>query len=118
MNQNKDQKIMNKYITETVKKFVDKTVFNDGRIILFSKDIVFQIINYCKEHNIKILELEGFYIYDINSAQPTIQPDMEYDIVFHNETIENSYKKSIEFLKTVKENLFFEVKTDEPLIEY
>lgn len=106
-----------KLMTSIEKKYLDKASHISKSIILFSKNVILEIIEECHKENKKILGIDGFYIWNIVSDKTIIgiQPDLEYSTDYTGSLIKEAYEKSIEFIKSIHdERLFFQIVIDSP----
>jgi len=85
-----------------------------GELLLLPSEVAIELVHRCKEENLKILGIDGFFIND-----DITQPLMEHSIDLTNESIEkrltlfDSYKIAEIFLnKRIDSTLFFEIIID------
>lgn len=84
--------------------FKDQAVIRGG-IFLFSKENAFQFIEECRNRDIAILGVDGFFITDV-----TTQPSMENSVDFsRGQFYGNIYDEAVQFIEGRGNNLYFEI---------
>ena len=96
-----------KKLNNVEKKFLQRGLVQPtGWFILSRKDSL-EFLGACKEENIKILGIDGFFL-----LSDGIQPSMDNSVDFSSDYIlktDDIYTDAIEFLKNKDEKLFFEI---------
>ena len=87
--------------------FKEKAIIRNNMMLL-SKENALAFIQACKGHNITILGIDGFYLYD-----DKIQPSMENSVDFTSSNYKlkgkDIFADSNDFLISKDTNLFFEI---------
>lgn len=97
-------------MNEITRKFKSKVIVR-GDMSLFTKGNAISFIQACKENNIGILGIDGFYLFG-DKIQPSMDNSEDfsgYDYVSKTESI---YTDAINFLNDRDEQLVFEIVTD------
>lgn len=89
------------------KQFMDKAT-KRGQMLLFSKDDAIAFIQACKEQDIEILGLDGYYVF-----AAAIHPSPENSVDFSTDSYAmkhaNVYEEATAYVKGRNEKLLFEV---------
>lgn len=94
-------------MNQVEKQFMDKAT-RRGQMLLFSKDDAVAFIQACKEHNIEILGLDGYYVF-----AAAVHPSPENSIDFSSDSYvmkqDDIYEEAVAYVKGRNEKLLFEV---------
>jgi hypothetical protein len=74
-------------------------------MIFFTKANALQVIQECKEKNITILGIDGFYLYN-DKIQPSMEHSIDFRSISYNSKGRSTYDNAIKFLNSKDENLF------------
>ncbi|MEK7528605.1 MAG: hypothetical protein AAB592_02480 [Patescibacteria group bacterium] len=97
---------MNK-VEESFKNRAFRTRGGEG-LYLYSKSDALQFIEACKKENVKILGLDGFFLFG-EKVQPSIENSVDYSSIIHTHQPKDIYSAALKFLETKDEKLFFEI---------
>lgn len=90
------------------KEFLNRAAYYSASMVLFSKDVVLEMIEYCRKENIKILGLDPFYIWNIvytDKIVVGVQPNYAYDI--DTQYSDNVYDCCISEINSINDNRFY-----------
>lgn len=97
------------------KQFWDKGLVQpSGLWAIFPKSVALEFVKECKNESIKILGIDGFFLYDDGA----IQPSQEHSIDFTREPYStlndfNVWEATLNFLNMQSDELFFEIVCEE-----
>lgn len=84
--------------------FLEKCL-NRGGILLYSKQDALDFVRACKNHEIGLLGVDGFFI-----SETTTQPSMEDSVDYSSGlSMDNIYEKAIAFIEGKRDDLYFEI---------
>jgi hypothetical protein len=78
---------------------------NRGGVLLFSKKDTLDFIKQCKNCEINILGIDGFFISEV-ATQPSLEDSIDYSTTFSNACI---YENALKFVEERDDNLYFEI---------
>jgi len=87
--------------------FLDRSLNKSG-IIVYSKKDALDFVAECRRQNIRLLGIDGFFIWDIY-----MQPSQEDSVSYSYMDPDTVYGRAIEFLDSRADGLYFEIVCDE-----
>lgn|SRR5690554_5308178 len=90
-------------------KFQLRAAIDRGTYFLFIKDDAIDFIKECREENIEILGIDGFYKIDKETIQSSIENSIDFSSPSYTLKTDSIYNDAIKFLKEREEILFFEI---------
>ncbi|OMP76220.1 MULTISPECIES: hypothetical protein [unclassified Chitinophaga] len=93
-----------------VEIFFQEKAIKRGGVVLYSKQDTLDFIKKCKDCDIGILGIDGFYIKETN-IQPSLDNSIDYSADLSNNSIYD-YDNALEFVSKRDDNLFFEIVCD------
>ncbi|MEZ4912398.1 MAG: hypothetical protein R2774_16230 [Saprospiraceae bacterium] len=78
---------------------------NRGGVLLFSKKDALDFIKQCKNCDITILGIDGFFISEM-ATQPSLEDSIDYSTTFPSTCV---YKNALKFVEERDDNLYFEI---------
>jgi hypothetical protein len=87
--------------------FKDRAILKGGMMFL-PRDVAIQFVHECKNLGLKILGIDGFYLFG-DAVQPSLDHSIDFSII--NET--TNYDKAEQFIMIGPDNVFFEITTDD-----
>jgi hypothetical protein len=87
--------------------FKEKAIIRNG-MMLFSKENSLDFVKACESHNIKVLGIDGFYLYD-DKIQPSMENSVDFTSAYYKIKGKNIFADAQEFLISKDTNLFFEI---------
>ena len=79
-----------------------------NEIVLYSKNDTLLFIEACENNNIKILGIDGFYLFD-EKIQPSSENSIDFSSAYYILQSNSLYTDAIEFLRLKDDTLFFEI---------
>ena len=96
--------LLNHNKMDTLEKMLKDKSINRNGILLFSKKNSIEFIKKCRDLNISILGIDGFFLTDT-----TIEPSMMNSIDLSKHKQCNSHELALNFFNDKSDNLFFEI---------
>jgi hypothetical protein len=87
--------------------FKEKAIIRNN-MMLFSKENAMAFIKACEGHNIKILGIDGFYLYN-DKIQPSMEDSVDFTSSNYKLKGNDIFTDANEFLISKGTNLFFEI---------
>jgi hypothetical protein len=87
--------------------FKEKAIVRND-MMLFSKVNALAFIQACESHNITILGIDGFYLYD-DKIQPSMENSVDFTSAHYKPKEKDIFTDAKEFLVSKENNLLFEI---------
>ncbi len=87
--------------------FKEKAIVK-GNLLLFSKENAKSFIEACREDNIGILGIDGFYLKG-DAIQPSSKDSVDFSSTHHRPKNDNRFEEAIEYVEERGDDQVFEI---------